>query len=29
MIVVTGASDGLGNQLAKICKESGKTVVEK
>ena len=27
MIVITGASDGLGKQLAKICKESGKTVV--
>ncbi len=27
MIVITGASDGLGHQLAKLYKESGKTVV--
>jgi len=27
MIVITGASDGLGYQLAKLCKEAGKTVV--
>jgi NADP-dependent 3-hydroxy acid dehydrogenase YdfG len=27
MIVITGASDGLGYQLAKLYKESGKTVV--
>jgi short-subunit dehydrogenase len=27
MIVITGASDGLGHQLAKLYKEAGKTVV--
>ncbi len=27
MIVITGASDGLGRQLAKLYKEAGKTVV--
>jgi short-subunit dehydrogenase len=27
MIIITGASDGLGRQLAKLYKESGKTVV--
>lgn len=27
MIVITGASDGLGKELAKICGEAGKTVV--
>ncbi len=27
MIVITGASDGLGHQLAKLYQESGKTVV--
>jgi len=27
MIVITGASDGLGKQLAKLYKEAGKTVV--
>lgn len=27
MIVITGASDGLGRQLAKVYKEAGKTVI--